>query len=165
MREVITPEVMVRAITLIPVASISDQHQLQSLALLCWTRFLIHSLRSCQSFFAQGPRLSARKILTNSDQRRRREGFVTREFCTKHQRFAWLRPWLRVWVILRPNVHTCDGVWRERGLGWSDCVIRLHFLLALAELIGTVGQPDSMSGKSPIINTKGFKLSLIMNVS
>ena len=76
MREVITPEVMVRAITLIPVASISDQHQLQSLALLCWTRFLIHSLRSCQSFSAQGPRLSARKILTNSDQRRRREGGI-----------------------------------------------------------------------------------------
>ena len=142
MREVITPEVMVRAITLIPVASISDQQQLQSLALLCWPRFLIHSLRSCQSFSAQGPRLSARKILTNSDPRRRREGSVTREFCRKHQIFAWLGPWQGVWVILRP--HTCD-VWTERGLDWSDCVIRLYFLLALPELIGTVGQPDSMS--------------------
>ena len=34
MREVITPEVMVRAITLIPVASISDQQQLQSFGII-----------------------------------------------------------------------------------------------------------------------------------
>ena len=115
---------------------------------------LIHSLWSCQSFSAQGPWLSARKILTNSDQRRRREGSVTLESGHLHKTSDICMTWSqaagpRVWVI--PE---WPHLWHS--LAAEPRLIRLCHKIAFLLGASRETRPNVMSGNSTI-KTNGFQ--------